>query len=121
MDIAEIIGFLQSDEMNMPMDKSAHPNKKKPKTVLMQVINEIFPKMHSTKGIVNIVTQEKKRTVTVSYIEGYKSRVGNIPFEDMVAAYDKNGEIMKFGAIKGPSVLLTNDELEKDNIKEREI
>ena len=65
MDIAEIIGFLQSDEMNMPMDKSAHPNKKKPKTVLMQVINEIFPKMHSTKGIVNIVTQEKKRTVTV--------------------------------------------------------
>lgn len=50
---------------------------------------------------------EEKRIVMVSYLEGYKDRSDTILFEDMIAAYDKNGEMMNFGGIKGKSVLLT--------------
>jgi len=64
VDIAEIIGFLQSEEIKIPIDKRVHPSKKKPKTVLTQVVNEIFPKMHSTSGIINILIQERNKTVT---------------------------------------------------------
>lgn len=51
------------------------------------------------------------KTVCVSYLEGYKSRTDDIPFEDCVAAYDKDGEMMSFGdpcCIRGNSVLLSN-------------
>lgn len=43
----------------------------------------------------------------VSYLEGYKDRSDPIPFMDMIAAYDENGEMMDFGGVKGNSVLLT--------------
>ena len=39
-------------------------------------------------------------------MDGYKYLTEDIPYEDMIAAYDKDGEIMKFDNIKGPSVLL---------------
>ena len=52
---------------------------------------------------------ENQRTVEVSYLEGYKDRSDAIPFEDMIAAYDENGEMMDFGGVKGKSVLLTAD------------
>lgn len=52
---------------------------------------------------------EDKQTVTVSYLEGYKDRNDNIPFEDMLAAYDKHGEMMDFGGVKGKSILLVAD------------
>lgn len=50
---------------------------------------------------------EAKQTVEVSYLEGYKNRSDTIPFEDMIAAYDENGEMMHFGGVYGKSVLLT--------------
>lgn len=40
-------------------------------------------------------------------MEGYKYRIGNIPYKDMIAAYDENGEMMSFENIKGKSILLT--------------
>lgn len=47
------------------------------------------------------------RKVAVCYLEGYKSRSDIIPYEKMIAKYDKNGEVMKFGGwITGPSILL---------------
>ena len=52
---------------------------------------------------------ENQRTVEVLYLEGYKGRYDAIPFEDMIAAYNKNGEVMDFGGVKGKSVLLTAD------------
>lgn len=52
---------------------------------------------------------ENQRTVEVSYLEGYKDRSDAIPFEDMIAAYDENGEMMDFGGVKGKSVLLIAD------------
>ena len=56
-------------------------------------------------GIVLWVNKNHK-TVMVSYLEGYKDRSDPIPFEDMIAAYDENGEMMDFGGIRGNSVLL---------------
>ena len=57
-------------------------------------------------GTVLWVNAEKK-TVMVSYLEGYKDRSASIPFEDMIAAYDENGEMMSFDGVRGKSVLLT--------------
>lgn len=57
-----------------------------------------------------ILVNSKNKTICVSYLEGYKDRKDDIPFEDCIAVYDKNGENMKFGPnghIYGPSVLLT--------------
>jgi len=56
-------------------------------------------------GSVHAVNATSK-TVCVSYMEGYKHRYDDIPYADMVAAYDENGEVMKFDNISGKSVLL---------------
>lgn len=47
-----------------------------------------------------------RREVCVCYLDGYKSQSEDIPYEDMVACYDENGEMMSFDNIKGKSVLL---------------
>lgn len=52
---------------------------------------------------------DNHKTVMVSYLEGYKDRSDPIPFDDMIAAYDENGEMMNFGGINGNSVLLTTE------------
>lgn len=54
-----------------------------------------------------LFVNKKMRTVTVCYLEGYKSRTDDIPFEKMLAKADENGEEMLFGGwIRGNSVLL---------------
>lgn len=57
-------------------------------------------------GTVLWVNKEQK-TVCVIYLDGYRSRSDDIPYEDMIAAYDENGEMMQFDCITGKSVLLT--------------
>ena len=79
---------------------------KKDRPVVFNLYNDIYGEKKPMDGTVIYVLPEK-RTVCVSYLEGYKSMTADIPFEDMLAAYDKGGEMMKFDNIKGPSVLLT--------------
>lgn len=56
-----------------------------------------------------IYVNQKSRTVCVSYLEGYKSRTDDIPFEDCIAAYDIDGTMMKFDNIQGTSIILIAD------------
>lgn len=74
-----------------------------------QVVFKVDPYYQGNKqtfyGTVLWVNKDK-RTVCVSYLEGYKYRSDDIPFEDMIAVYDESGEVMNFGGIKGPSILL---------------
>ena len=44
--------------------------------------------------------------VFVIYLEGYHSRSDAIPYNDMLAVYDEDGEWMSFGGVSGKSVLL---------------
>lgn len=54
-----------------------------------------------------IYINNDKKTVCVCYLDGYKSRTDDIPFEKMIAKADENGEEMLFGGwIRGKSVLL---------------
>ena len=74
-----------------------------------QVVFKIYSDIHKRKvpecGTVVFVSKGRKE-VCVSWLEGYKDRHDNIPYEDMLATYDENGEMMKFDDISGKSVLL---------------
>lgn len=56
-------------------------------------------------GNVLSVNPERK-TVSILWLEGYKSRQDDIEFKKIVAKYDENGEYMNFGVYSGKSVLL---------------
>ena len=77
----------------------------KNRLVVFNIYDEIYKKKIPMDGSVIYVLPEK-RTVCVCYLDGYHSRTEDIPYEDMLAAYNENGEMMKFDNIKGPSVLL---------------
>ena len=54
-----------------------------------------------------ICVDEKWKTVSVCYLEGYKSRTDVIPFKKMIAKADESGKEMLFGGwIRGKSILL---------------
>lgn len=54
-----------------------------------------------------IYVDNDRKVVCVCYLEGYKSRTDNIPFEKTIAKADKNGKEMIFGGwIRGKSILL---------------
>lgn len=53
-----------------------------------------------------IYVDEKRKVVAVSYLEGYKSRSDEFPFDKVVARYKRDGDHMYFGVIHGPSDLL---------------
>lgn len=76
------------------------------------VVFYIYSDSHSRKipmsGNVVCVYKDRKE-VCVSWLDGYKDRTDNIPYADMIAAYDADGEMMQFENIKGNSVLLTAD------------
>ncbi len=57
------------------------------------------------EGTVSVVVPEAK-TVHTSRLEGYKNRDDAVPFTNMIAKYDPDGEYMRFDNIHGPSVLL---------------
>lgn len=83
--------------------KCSELNKDRP--VVFNLHDEIYGKKIPMDGFVIYVLPERK-TVCVGYMDGYKYLTEDIPYEDMIAAYDKDGEMMKFDNIKGPSVLL---------------
>ena len=77
------------------------------------VVFQITPESHSEKvylfGSVFSVNNEK-RTVCVRYLDGPKSKYKHIPFEDMIAVYDKNAPLRKIGPISGNCILLEKGE-----------
>jgi hypothetical protein len=77
----------------------------KGRPVVFNLNSDIYGKKVPMDGSVIYVLPEK-RTVCVCYMDGYKSMTEDIPYEDMLATYDENGEMMKFDNIKGPSVPL---------------
>ena len=73
--------------------------------VVFKIYSNIFKrKIYETGSVIYVLPN--RREVCMCYLDGYKSRSENIPYEDMVACYDENGEIMSFDNIKGESVLL---------------
>ena len=57
-----------------------------------------------------ISVDEANQTVTVVYLDGYKSETANVTFGDMLAVYNKDGALLQFDAIRGPSDLLDGGE-----------
>jgi hypothetical protein len=77
----------------------------KNRPVVFNVADDITQKKETMDGTVIYVLPER-RTVCVGFLDGYKYRTEDIPYEDMLAAYDPNGPEMKFDNIRGPSALL---------------
>lgn len=73
--------------------------------VVFKIHSDIFEKKIPMNGSVLSVYENAKK-VCVSWLEGYKDRHDMIPFEDMLAVYNPDGEMMKFDNISGKSDLL---------------
>lgn len=71
--------------------------------VVFYVYNNIYQKKIPEVG--SVLTVEDQG-VWISWLDGYKDRRELIPFTDMIAVYDENGEMMKWTGIEGKSVLL---------------
>lgn len=71
--------------------------------VVFLIHSNIYGKKIYEEGNVIYVTDTH---VCVCWLDGYKSRSNDIPFSDMVAVYNPEGEYMTFDYIKGPSDLL---------------
>ncbi|MBW9154274.1 hypothetical protein [Clostridium estertheticum] len=56
-------------------------------------------------GSVISVYSERKE-VSISYLDGYKSRSDDVAFDKVIAKFDTNGEHMVFGNLSGTSILL---------------
>lgn len=80
---------------------SLQPNEQ----VVFKIHSDIYGKKIPMNGSV-ISVYENTKKVCVSWLEGYKDRSDIIPFEDMLAVHNPNGEMMKFDNISGKSDLL---------------
>lgn len=80
----------------------------KDEIVIFLCYNDIYNKKIPTDGNV-IYVDYVRHEVCVCYLDGYKSESDFIPYEDMIAVHDPEGEQMSFDHISGPSQLLTAD------------
>lgn len=78
---------------------------KENENVVFKIYSDIFKKKIPMDGSVLFVN-ENTRKVCISWLEGYKDRHDFISFEDMLAVYNPNGEMMRFDNIHGTSDLL---------------
>lgn len=70
--------------------------------VIFKVYSDIYKeKIPEIGSVINV--NNKRKTVAVCYLDGYKSRTEDISYEDMLAVYNPNGVIMQFNNISGPS------------------
>lgn len=74
-----------------------------------EVVFMVYSAIHKRKvpeaGTV-LWVDENEKTIAVVWLDGYKSRTEDIPYEDMLAVYDKTGTEMSFGCFRGPSAKL---------------
>ena len=75
---------------------------KQNEAVVFMIHSDIYNKKIPETGSVIYVLPEQKK-VCICYLNGYKSESDFIPFEDMLAVANPNGEVMKFRNISGPS------------------
>ena len=75
--------------------------------VVFQRFSDLYGKKIPWDGTVSSVDPGRK-AVWVSWLEGYKDRKDLVPYEDMLAVYDPEGEHMHFGNVSGKSAVLTN-------------
>ena len=73
--------------------------------VVALVYNSIYEKKIPIDGTVVFVNADIKK-VDFTYLYGYRQEYAFVPFEDMLAVSNPNGEFMKFGNISGKSDLL---------------
>lgn len=73
--------------------------------VVFNTYCDIYKKKIPMVGSVTGVNKNTRK-VCISWLEGYKSRLDFIPFEDMLAVYNPNGTMMSFMNISGKSDLL---------------
>ncbi len=73
--------------------------------VVFNIFSDIYKRKVPETGSVKFVDAARK-TVCVSWLEGYKDRNDDIPFEDMLAVHNPNAPVMKFENISGKSDLL---------------
>lgn len=74
--------------------------------VVFLTYSDIYKKKIPETGSVLQVNPER-RAVSVIWLDGYKSRDSEVPYEDMLAVHDGDGEEMRFENIHGPSRKLT--------------
>lgn len=73
--------------------------------VVFNLWSNIYKRKIPFDGTV-VAVYPKQREVAVSYLLGYRGECDNIPYEDMIAVYNKYGKIMQFENIVGKSDLL---------------
>lgn len=73
--------------------------------VVFKLLSDIYREKIPETGTVVTISLDR-RTVEVSYMEGYRERFELIPFADMIAVYNPDGEVLNFDNISGPSDLL---------------
>ena len=74
-----------------------------------QVVFWLTPDFRRGKVVMNgsvVFVDESAKTVCVSWMEGYRERHDDIPFEDMLAVHNSKAPVMKFENISGKSDLL---------------
>lgn len=76
-------------------------------TVIFKRYSDILKEETFQDGHVLFVIPEQK-LVSICWLEGYKSRAKEIPYEKVIAKHDVRGEVMKFGIYSGNSILLTD-------------
>lgn len=87
--------------------------------VVFYIHSDIYKKKIPETGTVSGLNLNRKE-VHVHWLEGYKDRHDVVPFSDMIAVYNKDGEMMHWKGISGPSDLLTYD-LEQIREDEQEV
>jgi len=73
--------------------------------VLFKRYNDIYEDEVYEDGSV-IYVREDAKLVSISWLEGYKSRVDEVPFSKVIVKSDPQGEYMVFDNYSGKSVLL---------------
>lgn len=73
--------------------------------VVFKRYNDILEKEDYQDGnIISIDTESNKATII--FLDGYKTEYETVSYDNIIAKFDANGEIMKFGSLNGTSVLL---------------
>lgn len=74
-------------------------------TIIFRVFNDILNREIYECGTVEEIDLSLNRA-WISWLEGYNDRGNYFPFEKLIAVYDRDGDVMTFDTLTGPSVLL---------------
>ena len=85
-----------------------HSELKKGDIIIFKIYDNIKEKDDYQDGtIINVIPENKE--LDICWLDGYHSRVDTIKYDKAIAKHDANGICMKFGSLRGNSVLLENE------------